>query len=147
MAKRVQRLVAHFTVELGGLDRVGGVQMVRIRRAAELVVAAELKRASLLRGEPVDTLALGQLEGHADRALRRLGLPAPKPVEPPGPWGGLLSLAPVPERREHTKRPSVAPSVRANATAAGRVAARRKERTGEPVAGAVGTVPGGRSPA
>ena len=54
--------------------------MVSVRRAAELTVMAETMRDVLLRrGWPpsgAEVAELCRLEGAADRALRRLGLPA-----------------------------------------------------------------------
>jgi hypothetical protein len=60
--------------------------MLKVRRAAELVVTAEELRASTLSAErpPTDLamLALVRLEGIADRAVRRLGLDRkPEPAE------------------------------------------------------------------
>jgi hypothetical protein len=71
-ARRVRDLVAAFTLALGG--RVTADVMMKIKRAAELVTAAEALRASFLRGEPVDQLALSRLQGCSDRAVRALGI-------------------------------------------------------------------------
>jgi hypothetical protein len=92
-AKRIGRLMAQFCAELGGLDAVSPSQMVKIRRASELIVTAEHMRAASLRRERVDPLALVRLENLAARAVGALGLPAgkrhsealqlrPRPYEP-----------------------------------------------------------------
>jgi hypothetical protein len=88
-AKRVTKLVGLFVAELGGSDAVSPTTMLKVRRAAELVVTTEELRASTLSAEhpPTDLamLALVRLEGIADRAVRRLGLglehkPPPAPT-------------------------------------------------------------------
>lgn len=85
IAKRTLRLINRFVGALGGAARVSPVQMLAIRRAAELTVTTEQMRASALRGEPVDVLALVRLENLATRAVAALGLdqrqPEPKPPE------------------------------------------------------------------
>ena len=64
-AKRAKRLTADFMAALGG--DVSPVQVVRIKRAVELLVAAEGLRARSLRGEQVDYLELVRLENLANR--------------------------------------------------------------------------------
>jgi hypothetical protein len=84
-ARRVVKLAALFVAELGGPDAVSPTTMLKVRRAAELVVTAEELRASTLRGDrPTDLamLALVRLEGIADRAVRRLGLGVDSKREP-----------------------------------------------------------------
>jgi hypothetical protein len=73
-AKRVQRLMAQFVAELGGLSAVSPTRMLKIRRASELTVTAEQMRAAALRGEQVDPLALVRLENLAGRAVAALNL-------------------------------------------------------------------------
>jgi hypothetical protein len=59
---------------LGGEDVLDESVRMAIRRAAELTVAAEQQRAALLRGDPVDSLALIRLENAARRAVNALRL-------------------------------------------------------------------------
>jgi hypothetical protein len=82
-ARRTKALIGKFVAELGGADAVSEVQMLRVRRAAELTVASEWMRASALRGELIDPLALVRLENLASRATDALGLPSAssKPAE------------------------------------------------------------------
>jgi len=60
---------------LGGKGAIDTTTMAKIKRAAELVTTVEMMRAKLLRGEPVDQLALSRLQGCSDRAIRALGKP------------------------------------------------------------------------
>jgi hypothetical protein len=83
VAKRAQALVGRFVGALGGPACVSPVQMLQVRRAAELTVTAEQMRASALRGERVDPLALVRLENLAGRVVAALGLD--KRREPAGP--------------------------------------------------------------
>jgi hypothetical protein len=48
--------------------------LTAVRKAAELTVAAEMLRASMLNGANVDPSNLVKLEGEARRAVRALGL-------------------------------------------------------------------------
>jgi hypothetical protein len=76
-AQRVRKLAQAFAAELGEAEKLNPAAMVRVRRAAELVVAAEELRAKAMRGElntDVALLSLVRLEGLADRAVRRLRL-------------------------------------------------------------------------
>jgi hypothetical protein len=93
-AKRINKLVALFTAELGGEDAVSPTMALKVRRAAELVVTTEEMRASTLSSEhpPTDLamLALVRLEGIADRAVRRLGIDDRR--REPGGDAGLATL-------------------------------------------------------
>jgi hypothetical protein len=73
-ARRVKALVSHFVAELDGPDAVSAVQMLRVRRAAELITTSEQMRAAALRGEDVDHLALVRIENLAARAIAVLHL-------------------------------------------------------------------------
>jgi hypothetical protein len=91
-ARRVRDLVVGFIQALGGPAAVDAATMMKVKRAAELTTAVEMLRARLLRGEPVDQLALSRLQGCSDRAVRALNI---KPAEskPVGPFEHLGSLA------------------------------------------------------
>jgi hypothetical protein len=73
LARRTKLLIAHFVAEFGGT--VSPLQMLKIRRAAELVVTAELMRTASLRGERIDPLSLVRLENLGARAVAALELP------------------------------------------------------------------------
>jgi hypothetical protein len=75
LARRTKSLITHFVAELGGPSAVSPVQMLKVRRAGELVVTAELMRTASLRGERVDPLALVRLENLGARAVAALDLP------------------------------------------------------------------------
>lgn len=83
--RRRRDLVSFFIAALGGPDRVTPVQLMDIRRAAELTALAEETRGrALCEGTgSVDLAALVRLEGAACRAVRALGVKsdagAPKP--------------------------------------------------------------------
>jgi hypothetical protein len=76
-AQRIRKVAQAFAADLGGAEKLSPAVMVKVRRAAELVVAAEELRAKAMRGElttDVGLLALVRLEGLADRSVRRLRL-------------------------------------------------------------------------
>ncbi len=74
-AKRAKELAASFVAQLGKAAADGGAAaLAAVRKAAELVVVAEVLRARALRGETVDLSELVKVEGIADRAVRALGL-------------------------------------------------------------------------
>jgi hypothetical protein len=73
-ARRRRDLVEAFIEALGGEDAMSPVVLMQIRRAAELVTGAELIRADMLNGLPVDMNSLVRLEGHASRAVLALGV-------------------------------------------------------------------------
>jgi hypothetical protein len=79
--RRRKDLVSSFIAALGGPEAVSPVVAMQVRRAAELVTAAEMARAAMLNGVPTDMLALIRLEGCAARAVRLLGIK----IEPPAP--------------------------------------------------------------
>jgi hypothetical protein len=85
--RRRRDLVEGFLSALGGPDAVSPVVAMQVRRAAELITAAELARADMLNGLPIDMLALVRLEGAASRAVRGLGIKLEKPR---GGDGGLV---------------------------------------------------------
>jgi hypothetical protein len=72
--RRYGDLTRAFAAALGGEDALDESVRMAIRRAAELTVAAEQKRAALLRGDPVDSLMLIRLENAANRAVKALRL-------------------------------------------------------------------------
>jgi len=74
MDRRRRDLVEAFMTALGGAEAVSPVVAMQVRRAAELITAAEMCRANMLNGVPTDMLALVRLEGVAARACRMLNL-------------------------------------------------------------------------
>ncbi len=70
---RLRQLEKQFRVQLGETTD-NPVTILAIRRAAELVMLAESKRAAMIRGEVVDLGDLLRLEGVARRAVIDLGL-------------------------------------------------------------------------
>jgi hypothetical protein len=73
--RRYGDLVSSFVAALGGEAALDEQTRMAVRRAGELVTAAEQERAKMLRGEPVDALALIRLDNNAARAVRLLALP------------------------------------------------------------------------
>jgi hypothetical protein len=73
-AKRVKALTATFLADLGSKAPSAHMRDAAIR-AAELTVLAEQARAEALRNGCSDPTALSRIEGCADRAVRRLGIP------------------------------------------------------------------------
>jgi hypothetical protein len=107
--RRRADLIVQFIAASGGRDRITEGQLGDIVRAAELVALAEDARLTALKGgSEVDLVALVRLEGVADRAVRRLGIPsaAGKPVE----VDLKAYLAALPKEPVGTKRTPVAPS-------------------------------------
>jgi hypothetical protein len=78
MASR-QQLVDSYVQALGG--NVGPIVMADVERAADLVLLARDMRASVRQGS-AKVSDLTRLEGAADRAVRRLNLPAPGSAAP-----------------------------------------------------------------
>lgn len=83
--RRRRDLIEAFADALGGATALSEVQMIDVRRAAELVAVAEEARAAALKqgGAAVDLHELVKLEGAADRAVRRLNIKAAG--KPPAP--------------------------------------------------------------
>jgi len=73
--RRRRDLVTIFINAIGGRAAASELQLVQIRKAAELTVAAETVRARVLVGDPAVNVAdLVRLEGEARRAVRALGI-------------------------------------------------------------------------
>jgi hypothetical protein len=79
-ARRHRDLVATFLAAIGPSE-VNDLTQVMVRRAAELTLAAEMARASMLIGNHTDILALVRLENTAKRATAALGIK----IEPAAP--------------------------------------------------------------
>jgi hypothetical protein len=78
---RRQQLVAAYVEALGGKARVTAIQLQDITRAVDLVTLASKARAALAAGNATINDVV-KLEGAADRAVRRLGLPPPNAAPP-----------------------------------------------------------------
>jgi hypothetical protein len=72
--RRRRDLVTIYINALGGRAAVSELQLVTVRKAAELTTAAETVRARVLTGDASDLDALVKLEGEARRAVRALGI-------------------------------------------------------------------------
>ena len=74
-SRRRRDLVAIFLDALGGRAAVSELQLVQVRKAAELTTAAEAVRAPVLAGDAaMDLELLVKIEGEARRAVRALNL-------------------------------------------------------------------------
>jgi hypothetical protein len=71
-AKRLRSIAAEMEAQFAA--PLTDAQRAAIKRASELVLAAELARGSLVRGEPVAIAEVVKLENLAARALRALGI-------------------------------------------------------------------------
>jgi hypothetical protein len=78
---RRQQLIKAYVEALGGADHVNAIQMEDIHRAVDLVMLARDMRAAVRQGK-AKVSQLTTLEGHADRAQRRLNLPTPGRAAP-----------------------------------------------------------------
>ena len=72
-AWRIKQLEEQYTAELGEVASKPAV-MQAIRRAAELTMLSEMKRASMIRGEAVNVSDLLRLEGVMRRSLDHMRL-------------------------------------------------------------------------
>jgi hypothetical protein len=95
--RRRRDLVAIFIDALGGRAKVSELQLVAVRKAAELTAAAEAVRARVLAGDATADLdALVKLEGEARRAVRALNIESGPP-----PHAGTLVLTLTPEEARY----------------------------------------------
>jgi hypothetical protein len=78
-ARQRKEMVADFVAALGG--RISPIQLQDVERAVDLVMLARDMRASVRQGA-AKVSDLTRLEGAADRAVRRLNLPAPSRAAP-----------------------------------------------------------------
>ena len=75
--RRRRDLVDAFITALGGIESLTEVQLMGVRKAAELTVIAEQARARALTTDgdtPIDLTGIVRAEGAADRAVRALGI-------------------------------------------------------------------------
>jgi hypothetical protein len=79
-----KEMIADFVTKLGGAGRISTIQMQDVERYVDLDLLAREARAGVRQGK-VKILDLTSLEGAADRALRRLNLPAPGAASRPVP--------------------------------------------------------------
>jgi hypothetical protein len=75
-ARQRKEMIAAYVSALGGSARVSPIQLQDVTRAVDLVMLARTARAELAAGKTTIN-DLVKLEGAADRAVRRLALPAP----------------------------------------------------------------------
>jgi hypothetical protein len=76
-----EKLIAAYVEALGG--NVGPIVLANVERAADLEMLAREMRDAVRRGV-AKVSDMTRLEGAADRAVRRLGLPAAKAAAPMG---------------------------------------------------------------
>jgi hypothetical protein len=81
-AARKPAMIAAYVEALGGPDRVNPIQMTDIERAVDLTLIASEMRAAVRLGT-AKVSQLTTLEGHADRARRRLNIPPPNAAAAP----------------------------------------------------------------
>jgi hypothetical protein len=81
--RRRRDLVAIYIDALGGRAAATELQLVEVRKAAELTAAAEVVRARVLAGASIDLSSLVKLEGEARRAVRALGIKSGPPPHVP----------------------------------------------------------------
>jgi hypothetical protein len=79
---RRKQLIDGYVAALGGSARVTATQMTDVERAVDMTMLALDMRTRALRGDKVAITDLVRLEGAADRAVRRLNLPAPGSAAP-----------------------------------------------------------------
>jgi hypothetical protein len=79
-ARQRKEMIADFVAALGGVDRVSPIVMTDIERAVDMTMLALDMRRRALRGDKVAITDLTRLEGAADRAVRRLRLPATRAI-------------------------------------------------------------------
>jgi hypothetical protein len=78
-----QDLIDGYIAALGGPDRVTAIQRQDAERAADMTaLALNMRRRALCGDTTVAITDLTRLEGAADRAVRRLCLPAPNAAAP-----------------------------------------------------------------
>jgi len=83
-ARRQRDLVSIFIEAVGGPSAVSELQLIAVRRAAELTATAEMVRAAVLSGVSADYGTLIRLESESRRAVRALGIGSPAAVVKPG---------------------------------------------------------------
>lgn len=76
-----EKLIAAYVAALGGADRVDPIVAEDIARCADMVLLARTARADLAVGKSTINDVV-KLENAADRAQRRLNLPAPGTAAP-----------------------------------------------------------------
>jgi hypothetical protein len=92
-----KEMIAAYVDALGGSARVNPIQLQDVARCVDLVMLAQTARAELAAGRTTIN-DLVKLEGAADRAVRRLNLPAPGSAAPVQSiteyWAGRHAAAP-----------------------------------------------------
>ena len=78
---RRRQLVSAYVAALGGKARLTEIQTQDVERAVDLIEMARSMRAAVRAGT-AKVSDLTRLEGAADRAVRRLNLPAPNAAVP-----------------------------------------------------------------
>jgi hypothetical protein len=71
-----EKLIAAYVDALGGSDRISPIQLQDVERCVDMVMLARTARADLAAGRATINNVV-KLENAADRAVRRLNLPAP----------------------------------------------------------------------
>jgi hypothetical protein len=72
-----KEMIAAYVDALGGSARVNPIQLQDVARCVDLILLAQTARAELAAGKTTTINDVVKLEGAADRAVRRLCLPAP----------------------------------------------------------------------
>jgi hypothetical protein len=74
LGRRFRDLVSDLAAELGGVDRLGVIDLALVRQAAMAIMRQEQMSGALMRGETVDDEELTRTSNSARSALTKLGV-------------------------------------------------------------------------
>jgi hypothetical protein len=72
--RRFRDLVSDLAVELGGVERLGVIDLALVRQAAMDIMRSETMQGALMRGEAIDHEELTRAGNSARSALTKLGI-------------------------------------------------------------------------
>jgi hypothetical protein len=72
--RRFRDLVSDLAAELGGVDRLGVIDLALVRQAAMDIIRTETMQGALMRGEAIDHEELTRAGNSARSALTKLGI-------------------------------------------------------------------------
>jgi hypothetical protein len=92
--RRFRDLVSDLAAELGGVERLGVIDLALVRQAAMDIMRTETMQAGLMRGEAIDHEELTRAGNSARSALTKLGIKrAARDVHPPSRLDATLNGA------------------------------------------------------
>jgi hypothetical protein len=92
--RRFRDLVSDLAAELGGVDRLGVIDLALVRQAAMDIMRQEQMSGALMRGEAIDHEELTRAGNSARSALTKLGIKrAARDVHPPSRLDAMLNGA------------------------------------------------------